>query len=157
MIALLGDTHMPRGTRALPDACVRVLRAADLILHTGDLTGAAVLSELEAYAPVYAVQGNMDEWPLRERLPERAIVEAEGLRIGLVHDPGPAPGRHARLREWFPGCGLVAYGHTHRPEVVADEGVWIVNPGSPTERRRAPRHTMAVVRDGRPELISLDA
>ncbi len=156
MIALLGDTHMPRGSRALPDGCLRVLGAADLILHTGDLTGDSVLALLEAYAPVRAVQGNMDEWPLRERLPERVIVEAEGLRIGLVHDAGPAAGRHARLRAWFPACGLVAYGHTHQPELARDEGIWIVNPGSPTERRRAPGHTMAVVRDGRPELVALD-
>ena len=156
MIALLGDTHMPRGSRALPDGCLRVLEAADLILHTGDLTGDSVLALLEAYAPVHAVQGNMDEWPLRERLPERVTVEAEGLRIGLVHDAGPAAGRHARLRAWFPACEIVAYGHTHQPEIARDEGVWIVNPGSPTERRRASGHTMAVVRDGIPQLVVLD-
>lgn len=156
MIALLGDTHMPRGSRALPDGCLRMLEAADLILHTGDLTGDSVLALLEAYAPVRAVQGNMDEWPLRERLPERVTVEAEGLRIGLVHDAGPAAGRHARLRAWFPVCEIVAYGHTHQPEIVRDGGVWIVNPGSPTERRRAPGHTMALVRDGIPELVALD-
>ena len=147
---------MPRGPRALPAACLRVLEAVDLILHTGDFTGDSVLALLEAYAPVRAVQGNMDEWPLRERLPERATVEAEGLRIGLVHDAGPAAGRHARLRAWFPGCEIVAYGHTHQPEVGLDEGVWIVNPGSPTERRRAPGHTMTVVRGGRPVLVALD-
>ncbi|HSJ94931.1 MAG TPA: metallophosphoesterase family protein [Gaiellaceae bacterium] len=156
MIALLGDTHMPRGSRALPDGCLRVLEAADLILHTGDLTGDSVLALLEAYAPVRAVQGNMDEWPVRERLPGRVTVEAEGLRIGLVHDAGPAAGRHARLRAWFPACEIVAYGHTHQPEIARDGEVWIVNPGSPTERRRAPGHTMAVVRDGIPQLVSLD-
>lgn len=156
MIALLGDTHMPRGSRALPDGCLRVLEAADLILHTGDLTGDSVLALLEAYAPVRAVQGNMDEWPVRERLPERVTVEAEGLRIGLVHDAGPAAGRRARLRTWFPACEIVAYGHTHQPEIARGEGVWIVNPGSPTERRRAPGHTMAVVRDGTPQLVALD-
>ena len=133
-----------------------MLEAADLILHTGDLTGDSVLALLEAYAPVHAVQGNMDEWPLRERLPERLTVEAEGLRIGLVHDAGPAAGRRARLRAWFPACEIVAYGHTHQPEIARGEGVWIVNPGSPTERRRAPGHTMAVVRDGIPELVALD-
>ena len=156
MIALLGDTHMPRGSRALPDRCLRVLEAADLILHTGDLTDDSVLALLEAYAPVRAVQGNMDEWPVRERLPGRVTVEAEGLRIGLVHDAGPAAGRHARLRAWFPACEIVAYGHTHQPEIARDGEVWIVNPGSPTERRRAPGHTMAVVRDGIPQLVSLD-
>jgi uncharacterized protein len=157
VIALLGDTHMPRGGRTLPDGCLRVLDAADLVLHVGDFTDDSVLALLEAYAPVHAVRGNMDGWPLRERLPERVTVEAEGLRIGLVHDAGPAARRHARLRGWFPGCGLVAYGHTHLPEVAFADGVWIVNPGSPTERRRASGHTMAVVREGRPELVSLDA
>lgn len=157
MIALLGDTHLPRGSRRLPDACVRVLEAADLVLHAGDFTAASVLAALEELAPVHAVRGNMDEPPLREALPERLEVEAEGLRIGLVHDPGPAVGRHERLRRWFPGCALVLYGHTHAPEVALDEGVWIVNAGSPTERRRAPGHTMAIVREGRPELVSLDA
>jgi putative phosphoesterase len=157
VLALLGDTHMPRGSRALPDACVRVLQAADLVLHVGDFTDAAVLAELERFAPVRAVHGNMDEWTLRESLPERLTVEAEGLRIGLVHDPGPAAGRHERLRGWFPSCDVVAYGHTHVPEVARSEGVWIVNPGSPTERRRARGHTMAIVRDGSPELVALDA
>jgi hypothetical protein len=125
------------------------------VLHVGDLTAASVLEELRALAPVEAVHGNMDEWPLQELLPERRVVEAGGLRIGLVHDAGPAAGRHERLRAAFPGCGLVAYGHTHLPEVTLDAGVWIVNPGSPTERRRAPGHTIAVVREGRPELVSV--
>ena len=132
-----------------------VLERADAILHTGDFTGWSALEEVRAYAPLHAVQGNMDEWPLREVLRERLVVEVEGLRVGLVHDAGPAVGRAARLREWFPGCGLVAYGHTHLPEVVEDAGVWIVNPGSPTERRRAPAHTMAVIVDGTPELVTL--
>ena len=157
MLALLGDTHMPRGSRALPDACVRVLEAADLVLHVGDFIEASVLAELERFAPVRAVYGNMDDWALRASLPERATVEAAGLRIGLVHDPGPAAGRHERLRGWFPSCDVVAYGHTHVPEVARDGGAWIVNPGSPTERRRAPGHTMAIVHDGRPELVALDA
>ena len=146
---------MPRGARRLPYACVEVLARADVILHTGDFTAAAVLEELRAFAPVHAVCGNMDEWPLRETLPGRLVVEAEGLRIGMVHDPGPAAGRPARLRTWFPGCGVVAYGHTHVPEVVSDGGLWIVNPGSPTERRRAPAHTMAVIQGGTPELVTL--
>jgi putative phosphoesterase len=146
---------MPRGARRLPDACVEVLARADVILHTGDFTAAAVLEELRAFAPVHAVRGNMDESPLSDTLPERLVVEAEGLRIGMVHDPGPAARRAARLRTWFPGCGVVAYGHTHLPEVVSDRGVWIVNPGSPTERRRAPAHTMAVIVGGAPELVTL--
>jgi len=132
-----------------------VLAAADRIVHVGDFTAASVLDELRALAPVTAVHGNMDEPELRSFLPERAELDDEGLRIGLVHDPGPAAGRHERLRGWFAGCGIVVYGHTHWPELVAVEGVWILNPGSPTERRRAPGHTMAVVQDGVPSLVDV--
>ena len=114
-----------------------------------------MLEELRGFAPVTAVHGNVDEPELREALPERVVAEAEGVRIGLVHDPGPRAGRHPRLRGWFPGCDMVAYGHTHAPEVERSDGVWIVNPGSPTERRRAPAHTMVVVERGMPILVEL--
>ena len=132
-----------------------MLDAAEGVIHVGDFTAASVLRELRAFGPVAAVHGNMDEDALRGLLPERAVVEEAGLRIGLVHDPGPAAGRHDRLRDWFPDCGLVVYGHTHSPELVEDERGWIMNPGSPTERRRAPGHTMAVVREGVPSLVEL--
>ena len=147
---------MPRGGRTLPAGCARVLEEASVALHVGDVTAASVLEELRAVVRIEAVHGNMDEPELKATLPERAVVEAEGLRIGLVHDPGPAQGRHDRLVEWFPGCDVVAYGHTHLPEVTRHGQVWIVNPGSPTERRRAPGHSLAVVADGRPHLIALD-
>jgi putative phosphoesterase len=155
VIALLGDTHLPRGRRRLPEECREVLCEAALILHVGDFTSRAAFEELQTLAPVEAVRGNMDEWALQEELPERRVVEAEELRIGLVHDAGPAAGRHERLRAWFPACDIVAYGHTHLPEVAWAEGAWVVNPGSPTERRRALAHTMAVLRDGRPMLVRL--
>ena len=132
-----------------------MLAAADHILHVGDFTALSVLDELRELAPVTAVHGNVDGWPLREALPERTTVELESLRIGLVHEPGPRAGRHERLRDWFPGCGLVAYGHTHQPEVTRVDGTWIVNPGSPTERRRAPFHSFVVIRDARPQLLQL--
>jgi uncharacterized protein len=135
---------------------VELLRLASVIVHTGDLTAATVLDELAALAPVEAVHGNMDALDVRGLLPERRVVEAEGLRVGLVHDAGPSAGRHERLAGWFPDCDLLAYGHTHLPEVARHGETWIVNPGSPTERRRAPGHTMAVVRDGEPELVRLD-
>ena len=135
---------------------MELLRLASVIVHTGDLTAATVLDELAALAPVEAVHGNMDALELRGLLPERRVVEAEGLRVGLVHDAGPSAGRHERLAGWFPDCDLLAYGHTHLPEVARHGEAWIVNPGSPTERRRAPGHTMAVVRDGEPELVRLD-
>jgi predicted phosphodiesterase len=87
----------------------------------------------------------MDEPALRAALPERHVVEVGETRIGLVHDGGPRAGRPERLAGWFPGCGAVVYGHSHLPEVARHESVWILNPGSPTERRRAPTRTMIVL------------
>jgi putative phosphoesterase len=122
----------------------------------GDLTAADVLEELRRLGPVAAVHGNMDEPAVKAALPERLEVEAEGLRIGLVHDPGPAASRHGRLAAAFPGCDVIAYGHTHLPEMTREREKWIVNPGSPTERRRAPGHTMVVIEGGEPILVGLD-
>jgi uncharacterized protein len=160
LVAVISDTHLPRGTRRIPEACLERLRAADLILHAGDVVAESAFAELEALGPpVHAVHGNMDDAPLRERLPLRLVVEAEGLRIGMTHDPGPRAGREQRLAGRFPGCTAVVYGHTHEPQVGRAGDVWILNPGSPTERRRAPTHTMLVleVEQGgiRPELITL--
>ena len=158
-VAVISDTHLPRGSRALPRACVERLEAADLILHAGDIVASAVLAELEQYAPVAAVYGNMDQPDLVEALPHDRVVEVDGVRIGMVHIPGPALGREARLASRFPGCDAVVYGHTHIPQVERHEGTWILNPGSPTERRRAPVHSMLVLHvDGEsvePELIRL--
>ena len=125
---------------------MRELERADLIMHAGDVVTAAVLRELEAYAPVEAVFGNMDEPALQAALPERRVVEVAGARIGLVHIPGPRAGREERLRGWFPVCDAVVYGHTHEPQVEQQAGTWILNPGSPTERRRAPARSMFVLR-----------
>jgi uncharacterized protein len=161
LVAVIADTHMPRGTRQLPRECLRRLEEAELILHAGDFVDAAVLAALERLAPVEAVVGNMDEPALRELLPERRVVEVEGARVGMVHAPGPAVGRGERLVSAFPGCDAVVYGHTHAPEVGRVGEVWILNPGSPTERRRAPAHSMLTleVESGqiRPELVTLSA
>ena len=159
-VAVIADTHMPRGGRRLPDACVERLRAADVILHAGDVVAQPVLEELAALGPsVHAVHGNMDEEALCERLPATLVAEVGGLRIGMTHDPGPRAGREERLAARFPGCAAVVYGHTHEPQVARVGATWILNPGSPTERRRAPSHTMLVLEVAgeriRPELIPL--
>jgi putative phosphoesterase len=99
----------------------------------------------------------MDEPALRVALPGRLVVEAAGMSIGLVHDAGGASTRHARLLEAFPGCHVIAYGHTHLPEISRVGETWILNPGSPTERRGAPSHTMIVLESGEPTLVSLSA
>jgi putative phosphoesterase len=138
-IVAIADTHMPRGARRLPEACVEAIRSADLVLHAGDLVSAGFLEELGGLGPpVKAVHGNMDEPVLRERLPAELVVEADGARIGMVHIGGPAAGRHERLTRLFPDCDAVVYGHSHLPELARARAVWILNPGSPTERRRAP-------------------
>jgi uncharacterized protein len=152
-IAVISDTHMPRGKRRLPEACIEQLRAADLTLHAGDLIAAAVLDELETYGRVLAVHGNVDEAALRTTLPAARQVDAGGTTIGLIHDAGPAKGRLTRLRRRFPGADAVVFGHSHIPlHERASDGFQIFNPGSPTDRRRAAAHTMGVATVARGEL-----
>ena len=142
-VAVISDTHMPKGARALPEACIERLRAADLILHAGDLVALSFLAELRRLGPpVEAVHGNVDEPALRELLPKERVVEAGEARIGMAHVGGPRAGREARLAARFPGCDAVVYGHTHLPQVERVGDIWILNPGSPTERRKAPTRTM---------------
>lgn len=137
---------MPRGARRLPDRCVGLLRAADLILHAGDISSVGAFEELQALGPpVEAVHGNADEPGLRRLLPETLVVEVEEVRIGMLHDPGRRDGREARLIGRFPGADAVVYGHTHIPQAERVDGVWILNPGSPTERRRAQTRSMLLV------------
>ena len=150
-IAIVSDTHLPRGTRRLPDACVARMKEADLILHAGDLMTLAVLRELESYGEVVAVHGNVDDAAVRAALPASVSIEAGGAKIAMVHDAGPAKGRLARMRRRFPEADAVIFGHSHIPlHERAEDGFQIFNPGSPTERRRAPAHTMGIVdaRDG---------
>ena len=162
LIAVISDTHMPRGARRLPDACVERIEAADLLLHAGDFSTLDVLRELEAIGPpVAGVHGNVDSAELRRLLPEERIVDAGGARIALLHDAGPRTGRLERMRRRFgEQADLVVFGHSHLPlREQAGDGFQIMNPGSPTERRRAPAHTMGLirVRGGLPrcELVSL--
>ena len=151
-IAIISDTHMPRGARRLPADCVERLRAADVILHAGDLSTLAVLRELQGYGRVVAVHGNVDDPNVRAALPVTAEIEAGGARIALIHDAGPALGRLPRLLRRFSQADAVVFGHSHIPlHERAKDGFQIFNPGSPTERRSAPAHTMgmATAADGR--------
>jgi putative phosphoesterase len=149
-IAVTGDTHMPKGARELPARCLELLAEADLIVHTGDFSERSVLEQLRQLGRVVAVHGNVDSDELRRELPERITVDLGGAALGLVHDAGPARGRLERLRREFPEADAVAFGHSHMPLHERDGDFQIFNPGSPTERRRAPRKSMGVatVADG---------
>jgi putative phosphoesterase len=165
-IAIISDTHMPKGWRRLPERCVDRLRTADLIVHAGDLSTLAVLHELQSYGSVVAVHGNVDDAGVRAALPETAVVEAGAARMAVIHDGGASRGRLERLRRRFASsrgaeADAVVFGHSHIPlHEQAGDGFQIFNPGSPTERRRARHHTMGICRaDGGTltfELVDLD-
>jgi len=144
-IAVVSDTHMPRGSRQVPDECTEAMVAADLIIHAGDLSGIEVLDWLESLGPpVRAVQGNVETAEVRARLPESLEFSADGHRIAVIHDAGPAKGRLERMRLRFPEAEAVIFGHSHLPLHEESQGFQIFNPGSPTERRRAPRHSFGI-------------
>jgi putative phosphoesterase len=151
-LVLLADTHVPDGSgRMLPDRVLAAVEGADAVLHAGDVTGAELLDALGAIAPVHAVLGNNDV-SLVQCLPERLELELDGVRVAMVHDSGARQGRGRRLRSWFPDADLVVFGHSHLPEDEVDEsGQRRFNPGSCTQRRRAPTRTYGEleVADGR--------
>ena len=145
-VVVLADTHAPRRWRSCPPRVAQRLRGADLILHAGDVCTATVLEELAQYAPVVAVAGNNDGpdvagWGATPT----AELDLDGLRVAMLHDSGPASGRLARMRRAFPRADLVVFGHSHIPLDQAGYGLRIFNPGSPTDRRRQPRGTVAVL------------
>ncbi|HVX32104.1 MAG TPA: metallophosphoesterase family protein [Solirubrobacterales bacterium] len=148
MIAVLADTHMPKGGRTLPERCVELLREAEATLHAGDFFGLDTLREIEALCPgpVHAVRGNVDEAVLRRLLPETIEVGLAGARVAMVHDAGPSKGRLRRMRRRFPAADAVVFGHSHLPLHEEEDGFQIFNPGSPTERRRSPHHSIGLLR-----------
>ncbi len=150
-IAIVGDTHLPKGNRRMPEAALELLRGSDLIAHTGDFTRMGTLELFTGLGPpLLAVAGNVDEPAIHAVLPEATTFTLGGrLRVGLIHDAGPRKGRLARMRRRFPGAAAVLFGHSHLPlHAREDEGdpasFQIFNPGSPTERRRSPRHSMGL-------------
>jgi putative phosphoesterase len=135
---------MAGGPRTLPQSCVDRLAECELVVHAGDVMTAEAMEEIEAIGPpVAAVLGNMDGPDLRKRL--RPELEG-GVRLGVVHDAGPRAGRLERMRMRFPDAHAVVFGHSHMPLHEQAGAFQIFNPGSPTERRRAPAHTMGLAR-----------
>jgi uncharacterized protein len=160
--AVLADTHIREGsTRRLPDAAVRHVGSADVILHAGDVVSGELLDWLATMAPVHAVLGNNDHG-LADRLPATLELDLDGVRVAMVHDSGPRAGRPARLRRRFPEASVVVFGHSHLPCCEAGvDGQLLLNPGSATERRQAPTHTMGLLdlHNGRvvgAQLVALD-
>ena len=157
LAVVLADTHIPRRACALPEELVPYLRKADLILHAGDLIEASVLDELSLYAPVRAVKGNMD--PPDVNLPETLEFDFGGAWIAMIHDSGRKEGRRRRLKRRFPDARVVVFGHSHAPFLEDENGLLLLNPGSPTDKRRQPRHTFALLRteegDVRAEIVVL--
>ena len=145
-VVVLSDTHVrDTGTRDLPAAAWRELERAEVILHAGDVVGAVLLRRLGELAPVHAVLGNNDV-ALQGSLPEVWEGAVDGVRIGMIHDSGARPGREGRMHRRFPDADLVVFGHSHIPwNAEGAPGQWLLNPGSPTERRGQPHTTIAVL------------
>jgi putative phosphoesterase len=139
---VLADTHIrPGRARRLPDALYAELERVDVVLHAGDVVTQHLLDELSGFAPVHAVLGNNDG-ELVGVLPEVCTLELEGVTVAMVHETGATKGRADRVRRRFPDATVVVFGHSHMP--LDEEGVdgqRLFNPGSPTERRRAPART----------------
>ena len=145
------DTHVPKRARDLPHTLWTAIDAADVVVHAGDWVDVALLDAFEQRARrLVAVYGNNDHGQLRRRLPEVARAEIEGLRMAVVHETGDAKGREVRCAARFPDTDLLVFGHSHIPwDTAAPGGLRLLNPGSPTDRRRQPCGTfVTAVADG---------
>jgi uncharacterized protein len=152
-LLLLADTHVPQRARDLPEPVWREVERADVVVHAGDWVDVALLDALESRSRrLVGVHGNNDHGLLRTRLPEVARVELGGLRLGVVHETGQAKGREERCAASYPDLDVLVFGHSHIPwDTTAATGLRLLNPGSPTDRRRQPRATYvtATISDGR--------
>jgi putative phosphoesterase len=157
-LLLLADTHVPTRARRLPDAVWSAVDHADIVLHAGDWVDPATLDALEARARrLVGVAGNNDGAELRARLPEVARLEIEGLRFAMIHETGPATGRERRADLAFPDADVLVFGHSHIPwDSTTPHGLRLLNPGSPTDRRRQPRCTFLTLVADAGELRDLE-
>jgi len=160
-LLLLADTHVPKRAKALPDQVWSAVDTADVVFHAGDWVTSDLLNQLEGRARrLVGVYGNNDGADLRLRLPEIARLELDGIRFAMIHETGAAAGREARCQAKFPDADVLVFGHSHIPwDSTAPSGLRLLNPGSPTDRRRQPNHTYmrAVVESGKLDKVELVA
>jgi putative phosphoesterase len=156
-LLLLADTHVPRRARDLPAQVWDEVDAADIVVHAGDWVDVALLDLLEQRARrLVAVYGNNDGPPLRARLPEVATFDIDGLRLAVVHETGGREGRERRCAQQFPDTDVLVFGHSHIPwDTTASTGLRLLNPGSPTDRRRQPVATYMTARVDNGALIDV--
>jgi putative phosphoesterase len=143
LLVLTSDTHVPQRSRDLPHSLWQAIEGADVVVHAGDWVDVALLDQFEGRSRrLIAVHGNNDHGALRERLPEVARAEIEGVHIAVVHETGDRKGREERCAARFPDVDVLVFGHSHIPwDTTAPGGLRLLNPGSPTDRRRQPTHT----------------
>ena len=147
-IGIISDTHVPGAASSLPPAVFEIFKNADLILHAGDIVELSVLEELRTIAPVEAVAGNMDGPELQSRLPRKKVLNIEKFTVGLIHGKYRIDEQKEMIRKEFDDVDLIVYGHSHTPFWGKFGGIWLLNPGSPTDNRHAPYHSVAVLTVG---------
>ncbi len=157
-IGVISDTHIPGTAAALPPAVFELFKGVDLILHAGDIVEQSVLDELSVLAPVEAVAGNMDGPELHLKLPAKKILRLGDYTCGLIHGKFKIDIQKEMIMKEFSGVDLIVYGHSHTPFWGSMNGVYLLNPGSPTDKRHAPYNSVAllhVTSELRAEIIRL--
>ena len=157
-VGVLSDTHIPVTVKSLPPAIFDIFKDVDLILHAGDIVELSVLDELRAIAPVEAVAGNMDPLETQQALPAKKVIQIGKYRVGLMHGKFKIHEQHERLRNEFDAVDLIVYGHSHKPFWGRVNGVYFLNPGSPTDTYHSPYNSVAILLAGeelRAEIIRI--
>ncbi len=157
-IGVISDTHIPAAAGELPRAIFDIFKGVDLILHAGDIVTLEVLDQLKAVAPVEAVAGNMDEDEVRLRLPHKKTITIGKYTVGLTHGKYKIERQQSMIRREFGKVDVIVYGHSHTPFWGMVEGVYFLNPGSPTDKRYAPYNSVAILyadADLKAEIIQL--
>ncbi|MHC6592563.1 metallophosphoesterase family protein [Arthrobacter sp. C152] len=150
-LVIIADTHVPKRARSVPEQVWAAVENADVVFHAGDWVEPSVLDAFEARSRLLlGVHGNNDGHELRRRLPETARITLDGVRFAMVHDTGPAKGRELRCEALYPDADVLVFGHSHIPwDTTTPAGLRLLNPGSPTDRRRQPACTyLEAVLDG---------